>query len=83
MSVVQSSVGDLRRLANGRVPTTKLYLKMGRGNSLQEGRGKYRQAGVKNREDEVQRGRVHEKSHDVVQLGPPYRDALRRRQGSG
>ena len=38
MSVVQRSVGDLHRLANGGVPTTKLYLKMGTGNSLQEGR---------------------------------------------
>ena len=77
MCVVQSSVSDLRRLSNGRIQTTKLYLKMRRGNSLQEGRGEDRQAGVKNREDEVQRG-VYMKN-----LTSHHRDALHPRQASG
>ena len=56
MSIVQGGVGDLHRLSDGGIQTAKLYLKVGTGNSLQKGRGKYRQAGTKNREDEVQRG---------------------------
>ena len=54
MGVVQSCVSDLHRLSDGGVQTTKLYLKA--CNSLHESGGEDRQAGAKDREDEVQEG---------------------------
>ena len=55
MGVVKSGVGDLHRLQDGSIQAPKLYLMTRTGNTFQKGRGKNRQAGAKNREDEVQR----------------------------